>query len=124
MTDLRDLIERLERADGPDRELDALIWRRMENRSGVVFPDEKPGSPKYPNHIPAYTASLDAALALKNRVLPGRAAAIGDMAFEDAHRRPWAVIWSPGGTPGPSTEGATPAIALCLALLRTLETEQ
>lgn len=50
---MADLIEQLERATGPDRELDLAIWN-------LVFPDDiNPVAP-----VPAFTGSIDAALAL------------------------------------------------------------
>lgn len=70
-----DLIERLEKATGPDRELDALVhvivmrsvWREhyriephMDGRCTVYLSN----GGKYREASPAYTASLDAALKL------------------------------------------------------------
>lgn len=62
---MRDLIERLERATGPDRELDAAIWcwRHPE------YEMRNNGFTKHPNRFvqsksPEYTGSLDAALTL------------------------------------------------------------
>lgn len=51
---MKDLIERLEKATGPDRELDNLIWFWL----GQPLPDDCADCPA------RYTASLDAALTL------------------------------------------------------------
>lgn len=92
MTDLRELEKRLEEATGPDRELDCLIWGRDrgleitwqndcmiaqgEGAIGWIDPGKHQRnfstnrSEHGPGSIPAYTASLDAAVALVERVLP------------------------------------------------------
>lgn len=74
MTDLTELLGKVERAVGPDRELDLAIalWRHPEL---AEWPRSAQGgwhSPEWglisaPEH---YTSSLDAALALAERVLP------------------------------------------------------
>ncbi|RRY11357.1 hypothetical protein [Brucella anthropi] len=64
---MTDLITRLSKLDAPDREVDAeihslfheTIWKFDDGRK--VFRD-----------IPAYTASVDAAIALAERELPGK----------------------------------------------------
>lgn len=82
---MRDLIERLEKATGPDRELDEAIWLAAipgATRKNLMeeFPAEKPLWEYYDPEqrayfraglIPAYTASTDAAVALVERCLPG-----------------------------------------------------
>ena len=70
MADLTALIERLEKADGPSRELDAAVCRYLVG---------SPADHWYGLHgdfitdglAPAITASIDAAVALAERVLPG-----------------------------------------------------
>lgn len=118
--DLADLIARVEAATGGDRALDFLInettgvaWRVTRDEPGFV-------GEYVQGWNPAVTDSLDAALALKDRVLPGYAAAVGDMAFEGAGKRPWATIWTPTGNPQFVAEGATPALALIAAALKAL----
>lgn len=54
MTDLSALAERIEAAEGPDRNLDAMIHHRLLNGIGTG----------YASDAPAYTASLDAAVSL------------------------------------------------------------
>lgn len=65
---LADLIERLEKASGPDREIDASIagetgWTHMD---AWVLSDSYWIAPNDEKHeaVPTYTASLDAALTL------------------------------------------------------------
>lgn len=79
MTNLQELIERVERASGPDREIDALIFRAIGEPLPTQFGplgialewDEDGVSATVPIddmrvHFtpPAYTASLDAAMML------------------------------------------------------------
>lgn len=84
MTDLSELIERVEKATGPDRELDTCLWlkftpgatRRVVHVKHAHSPaewdiDETREASGQLITVPAYTASLDAALALADRVLPG-----------------------------------------------------
>jgi len=56
------LITRLSKLDAPDREVDGEIWRYLMS-----------GEPRAVLHgpIPKLTASVDAAIALAERVLPG-----------------------------------------------------
>lgn len=117
-----ELIAALEKATGPDRELDADIVRVAFN-AGVTWRSTQYTMEVFPavhweaphpyagmsEPVPAYTASIDAALAL----------------VPDGHQ---SVIWTAGGadvfpaTPGlhayDTTYAATPAIALCIAALR------
>ncbi len=71
--ELKELLERLEKAKGPDRELDkALIQYDNRDDIGVCW---CPGVCKIPGKvcvaIPLYTSSIDAAVALVEQVLPG-----------------------------------------------------
>src|SRR5438105_1932936 len=80
-TDLSALIERVEKATGPDRELDEALalafgWRLREIvLVRTVLEWERPTGFRLPIGTmadpPFFTASLDAALALVERVLPG-----------------------------------------------------
>ena len=121
------LIERLEAAEGPSRELDAEIaeqfgWRIWRLGLSAINPFGMHGSPaegigiynpRVARELPAYTASLDATLALVEEVLPGV---------------PWSLercetfevdMW-----PGPGFENVivtahkSPAITLLIALLK------
>ena len=104
---MTDLITRLSKLDAPAREADNEIHL-------LFFADDIYGS-----HVPPFTASVDAAIALAERVLPERVA-----------RRLIIFNSSPAkagfdGTPERGKlfyyEAATPAIAACIALLRAKE---
>jgi hypothetical protein len=76
MSDLSSLIARLEKAEGPDRGLDGYIHngafgtayvRVPESVTGFFTSNSDNGCPE----VPAYSSSLDAAVSLAERVLPG-----------------------------------------------------
>lgn len=110
-----DLITRLSKLDAPDREVDAeihalfheTIWKFEDGRK--VFRD-----------IPSYTASVDAAIALAERVLPS-----DFIDIEVNQRRHMGVLSGRAEICAPNFEAevraATPAIALLIALLRAKE---
>jgi hypothetical protein len=147
MTDLESLLARVEAAEGPDREIDALIcaalhvlpagevcppvaadtavewrafedgWVRLYATNGHVRDQHFLG-----RHADPFTASLDAALALCERVLPGADVSL----FTLRSKRPEArvvtdydeatdeiYVWE-------DADGATPALALLAALLKAL----
>src|SRR5262249_5889214 len=96
--DLAGVLDRLTGARAPDRELDAAIhtaltgahcWNEPLDGWVAQFGDTAGWET-----LPAYTSSVDDALALKTRVLPGQACALGDMAFELTQHEPWATIWT------------------------------
>lgn len=128
-----DLIERLEKATGPDRELDGDIaaalklhpkgWRRgVKEASATASWWSKDDRDRY--DAPPVTKSIDAALTL---VLEGWSWNVtgGDLSAEG---KPYACIASKDviGGPEPWLEerdvkeatASTPAIALCIAALR------
>lgn len=134
---MTDLITRLSKLDAPDREVDAeimsLFYVRgkrhigayMENDFGVDEPVDSDVwiDPKTDRWVSTsahcFTASVDAAIALAERVLP-----------ESVARRLIVFNSSPAkagfdGTPERGKlfyfEAATPAIAACIALLRAKE---
>jgi hypothetical protein len=112
MTDLptlASLLERVEKAEGPDRELDAAIWRVLcwSNRDTIIPRDA------------LLTASLDAALALVEEKLPG---CNGLLMFGEPHRNPimrLAPLYPDGRHPV-EAGGATLPLAVLSALLRAL----
>lgn len=122
---MRDLIERLEKATGPDRDVDVAIWAalfadprkyRRASDEGPRYSDWESNhsgkwEPFYPilNAAP-YTASIDAAMML---VPEGSTWEVG---FSDNR-----VFWA-GIDEHPSYRGATAAIALCIAALKARET--
>lgn len=116
---LVNLIERLEKAIGPDRELD---WRIAEKfdiperwPTSALWPPFMPKS-KYDKSIPAYSASIDAAVALVERVLPGWTWTLDSGSST-------ATLWEQDSAPEHlhQVRGATPSLALCLAILRAKE---
>lgn len=143
---MRELIERLEKAEAGSRELDFWIAFESGALSDVIRDrpcrvDPGPGDEftlidangkragwvGY-HVISPVTASLDAALALAERVLPGWlweattiTTTIGGI------RKPLAVVVDPEGeNDDVRTFGtaATPALAFCIAILRALRTTE
>lgn len=109
-----DLIAKLEALDGPSREVDRLIHEAFNKtlKRGLRF-----------GYVPNYTASLDATVALVERVLPGVPIAIidgwldGRAAAFVAHQgsRTIDLMKSSQGT------SYTRTIALLIATLKALE---
>lgn len=156
-SNLDDLIQRVEAATGPDRELDAAIewWiagdrnrpertnadhQLVAEKGAAAFYDqqhEKFGGinfryrpPPHVVHVLEWTASIDAALALVEKVLGKRdwtiSVAINSYG-EAIIRRGNAFILSAtetSGDYGDSDEGKPPAIAIILALLRGLKQQE
>lgn len=104
-----ELIAALEKATGPDALLDADIWQEIG----------RPDTRTYDGRgcILVYTASIDAALALVPEGL-GWGIPFGPCTAHDGNkeRRWWEAEVGPH-----LAEGATPAIALCIAALRARE---
>lgn len=131
MTDnLRGLIERLEKLEGPDREVEAeidvalfggeTVWKTA-NYTMESYPASRRPSATHiggfaNEHVPSYTASLDAAVALVERVLPGWDG------FVPINAKGEAWVWPAGGMgKGHRVSAATPAIALLIATLKALQ---
>lgn len=115
MTDLSSLIERLEKATGPDSELDADIAIALN-----VIPSREWWSFNYikSSILGRYTASTDAAILLAERVLPYESILMGMRQTEKTI--PWARI----GNLSPSDNTApTLALALVLATLRAVQSK-
>lgn len=130
MIDLLDLQTRLSAADGPNRILDCAIGVALDCFEEAL-PAYEGGPARYGYRdgdsfclpgggyagdmlVPAYTGSIDAAVRLIGAVLPTWGWRVS---------KAGADFWSPDG--GPLTAnwcvpgyGATPAIALCVALLK------
>ena len=135
MRELAGLIERLEKATGPDREIDALIEieaRRQEAYRVGLNDDQrakwKPvgsngeveeGGTRY--HSPKFTASLDATVALIERVLPGCEFSLTNL-YGVAHAE-LPLNRDNGWENGRRTDGNL-AIAMLIALLRALSERQ
>lgn len=111
--DLSALIARLEAAEVGGRELDRGIWFSLEFNSHGE-----------PSHAPKYSTSLDAVLALAERVLPGCSPGMS----QNVHSRDW-FAWIGYAEDGEAklhaqTFGTTPAIALCIAVLKAKQGEE
>lgn len=133
-----DIIEQLEKATGPDTEIDARIWCEF---AGVKYARHFPAygdehltqveftqppkrtrcvtSNRGPHrHAAAYTASLDAALALVGEKLPG---AGWRVVSDDANGIMANVFWNRrqfGGL------GSNPPLAVLLALFKALQQQE
>lgn len=143
---LDDLLSRVEAATGPDGELDAALWLRFV--PGTTRKATTVNHPKGPyiidetrEHfrlvtVPAYSASLDAALALCERVLPGWAWCAAGPDAETSEPLCWATLAGPvrmvkldwDGPPEPDREtitsyAMTPALALLAALLKAVQAQ-
>lgn len=120
---MQDLIERLEKANGPDRELDGAIalslgwtYQKMKGDKRAYY--RKPGVTDcyLRATVPEYTSSLDAALTLVPVDLGWDAGQFGDISY--------ATVWSDDRTCPQDryqVEAASPAVALCIAALRARE---
>jgi len=122
---MSDLIERLEKAEAGSVPLDCEVVRQF----GYHVPEGTWQGWHDPdgNHIglpPKVTTSLDAALALAERVLPGHVFySIDHMAV--INLRNICVAQVSGEADGCAGEGeaATPALALCIAILRAAKAQ-
>ena len=106
------LIEKLEGAEAGSPELDADVALQV---GWTVHPGDNWIGPHAEIAVPDYTTSLDAALALAERVLPGWVWNMGnDLPC-------WVHLWiddrNYDGNPIKG-DAATPALALCAAILR------
>jgi hypothetical protein len=137
---LTDLLARIEKADGPDRKMDARIHValcqpgpadgddarrfRMPARN-MDYEDVERGhywyvqrSGKSLHRAPYYTASLDAAIALVEAKLPGWGWSVG---HSDGYLPEGTLYAKEGPRFGVShSKAETPALALLSALLRAL----
>lgn len=119
MSDLLKLAERCEAATGPDRELDGAVHTAVTGfeprRGGIGWPDNALVVPGFPGWVPlpAYTASIDAAMSL---VPSGMEFGCGS---KDDSGSAWAWV---GKFHGPLNieegEPTSAALALCAAALR------
>jgi hypothetical protein len=112
MTGLDELIARLEKATGPDARLDTDIMIALGQ-----WTEREWWSFDYQKHTPAnLTSSLDAAIDLMEKVLPDAQVLIGFKQTEET--LPWARSIC---RHAPDATGRTPAIALCIAILKALQ---
>lgn len=115
--DITSLIEKLEGAEVGSVELDALIYSHLNCTLIPRRADYRPRR-RWPNgsvtHQRKVTTSLDAALALAERVLPGWRFAFSTMT------PPWAQAYPPGSVEDclDATAASTLPLALCLSVLQ------
>lgn len=103
---MKDLIEKLQKTEAGSSELDVAILRTLADHHFSAGP------------VPAYTTSLDAALALADRVVKRRGPidlSICGSAQVMIHHQ------DPCGNMLASAFAATPALALCIAILKAKE---
>ncbi|CAN7519890.1 hypothetical protein [Brucella pseudogrignonensis] len=121
------LIERLSKLDGPDREVDAEVYiqfnipaeraGRIDYAHGMVGWWPKDGTYVSAVTVPAYTASVDAALALAERLFPGT-----EYEFTNLYNIVRVTIEMNGKYGGFHGEHVNSLpIALCIAILRAKE---
>ena len=129
-----DLLQRIEAANGPDRVLDGDVWHALTAKPGDVWVNDFADGVYHlqdPRDTIAYeappdlTASIDAAIALVERLLPGWAWFVDWIGMPDqpaCH----AEIWLPAqrsqhlGRERERGEASTPALAILAATLRAL----
>ena len=144
MEKLTELKRRVDAATRPDRELDALLWAMADKRDVEIVSNALYAKHREPPHdvcvlgwidpgkhrrnfsmaafsppIPSYTASIDAALELVGRVLPGKRRVI--LYTNPAH----AEICKIGDWEGEQSadKDFTPPLAILSALLAALIAE-
>lgn len=117
-----DLITRLSKLDAPDRKVDAEIDRALGLHVDVgefSGPWTRYPEPDHYRKTSPYTSSVDAVLALAERVLPGANVLIGWGQTKET--KPWARI---GVIPSHDATGFNLATALLIALLRAKEASE
>ena len=113
---LRSILERVEAADGADREIDFAIAEALDGVNRVSSAARL-----------RYTASLDAAVALVQKMLPLWLISISQIDRTQSYDpvSGWCAELKPSrlarGTPVDDGYGETPALALIAALLRALD---
>lgn len=128
------LIEKLEGAEGPSLVLDGEIWCAvngytfvMWDGAGCVYRRASDGgiSHEQASRIRPFSASLDAALALAERVLPGwefgtyiNRPDVNGRRFTKIEAHRWQDVSPEYAFACASSKAATPALAVCAAVLR------
>lgn len=127
---MSDLLERLEKATGPDRELDIAIaqllpidgWKVDDDGTAFAFGDMGDGEGWFPvGTCPPVTSSIDDALALARRVLPGWT--VGGLHQGD--NKLWTAELREGHATSynrvviePRSGGTTLPLAVCISVLK------
>lgn len=133
---MTNLIATLEGLTSPSREVDCEIaWQTGWDADAVnycgtwrrAYPswrgdEQRIEAAAYNWGVPTFTASLDAITALVERVLPGWSYEVRKSGFGNGQ----AALWNPTMQPRPglsirADHASSPAIALCIALLRAKE---
>jgi hypothetical protein len=118
---MTDLIKRLEEAEAGSRELDLRVFERFDLVDGERWTeadlDYALTDPDKTINPPPLTTSLDAALALAERVLPGWGWSAGGSRGEHYGR-----LDTPDGRDFEEAYAPTPALALCAAILKATDT--
>lgn len=121
---LNDLIARVENASGISRDLDWAIWGALQ---GVTVREtgEYRGRLRWADlEIERFTASLDAALALVERLIPGVWWTIGKGRLRATEPMFGAqLLFGASEVLGAGESNASPAAAVCAALLRALQSK-
>jgi len=134
MTDLSNLIEKLQAATGPDRELDCEIAVALDGyfevpprfgRVAVDYACTRGGETMLPGQggdqlVPHYTASLDAVVELAERLF-GHAATLDITINIGAAYHSCAFFPFELDEPFVAENARTPAIAACIAILKAKE---
>lgn len=115
-----DIVSRLEAATGPDRQIDVLVAMLFNPNSGLTYEDYGDGTFSFSSdaEVPAYTASLDASLALVGEKLPGWTWRAGNLMGSGGPQMQAFCILGASKT---EHYGATPALAVLLAIFRALK---
>lgn len=126
---IQNLIERCEKATGPDRFIDAMMHLMLRPELGeapwfqphVAWWVYRGEGQEDDQHAPLYTASIDAALALMEKVLPGWSWYAGSVGEQDI---PQATVTEPFGDCRDFVAHApTAPLAIILAFLRALQSQ-
>lgn len=127
MTDLKDLIARCKRATGGDREIDRAIDHHFSPQPARAVEDvalpEGFGDDWMSRALdptPLYTSSIEAALAICERVLPGASYFLGND-WQKGDGGPCACDISNGTAQPWSASAPTLPLAIVLATLKALE---
>lgn len=113
---LPELLIRVKEAKGPDRELDATVHKKLVGLCLRYYVN--PTGPFY-YALPRYTLSIDAALALVERKLPGWRGDIDTAPFEPGDLC-GARFFPPGKITNIAEQAATPPLAILAAILSAL----
>jgi hypothetical protein len=129
--DLSELVEKVEGATEGSARLDHLIedhFSQWVNLGGWRRRHKVTGAEERFTYCPAppFTTSVDAALALVGERLPEWQRALGEHTAPGGRGVQWRAALLPPALGGPAVAvwGATAPVALCLALLRALQSPE